>query len=124
MRGKEFETALEEKNIPNVNYSKIPVLVKQNKFKRIVAVTFSQLELDLVTKLAKRHSNLEVVALHYGSPFLKLNTLPNLKILFSFSPTLESKKALLYSVLERKSTIPVVDLILKGENEKTASQQP
>ncbi|WP_016761734.1 glycoside hydrolase family 3 protein [Leptospira kirschneri] len=124
VRGKEFETALEEKNIPNVNYSKIPVLVKQNKFKRIVAVTFSQLELDLVAKLAKRHSNLEVVALHYGSPFLKLNTLPNLKILFSFSPTLESKKALLYSVLERKSTIPVVDLILKGENEKTASQQP
>ncbi|EMY79699.1 glycosyl hydrolase family 3, N-terminal domain protein [Leptospira weilii serovar Ranarum str. ICFT] len=124
VRGIEFETVLAEKNIPNVNSGKIPTLVKTDKFKRIVVNTFSQLEMDLAAGLAKRHSDLEVVALHYGTPFLKLNTISNLKILFSFSPTLESKKALLYSVLERTSPIPVVDLILKGSNDKTASKQP
>ncbi|EMJ93323.1 glycosyl hydrolase family 3, N-terminal domain protein [Leptospira alstonii serovar Sichuan str. 79601] len=124
VRGIEFETVLAEKNIPNVNSGKIPALVKTNKFKRIVVSTFSQLELDLAAGLAKRYSDLEVIALHYGTPFLKLNTISNLKILFSFSPTLESKKALLYSVLERTSPVPVVDLILKGSNDKTASKQP
>ncbi|PJZ56754.1 beta-glucosidase [Leptospira barantonii] len=125
-RGKEFETALAEKNIQNSNAGKIPNLVKENKFKRIVVTTFSQVELDLAAGLAKRYTDLEIVALHYGTPFLKLNTLPNLKILFSFSPTLESKKALMHSVLERTSPIPVVDLILKGQNgnsgEKSASK--
>ncbi|WP_338138493.1 glycoside hydrolase family 3 protein [Leptospira weilii] len=122
LRGKEFEALLAEKNIQNTNPGKISSLVKDNKFKRIVVTTFSQLELDLAAGLAKRYPKMEIVDLHYGTPFLKLNTLPNLKILFSFSPTLESKKALLYSVLERTSPIPVVDLILKGSDEKTVSQ--
>ncbi|WP_050557737.1 glycoside hydrolase family 3 protein [Leptospira santarosai] len=121
VREKEFGAVLAEKNIQNTNPGKIPSLVKSNKFKRIVTTTFSQLELDLVAGLAKRYPETEIVDLHYGTPFLKLNTLPNLKILFSFSPTSESKRALLYSVLERTSPIPVVDLILKGP---IVSKQP
>ncbi|MDI7196411.1 glycoside hydrolase family 3 protein [Leptospira santarosai] len=121
VREKEFGAVLAEKNIQNTNPGKIPSLVKSNKFKRIVTTTFSQLELDLVAGLAKRYPETEIVDLHYGIPFLKLNTLPNLKILFSFSPTSESKRALLYSVLERTSPIPVVDLILKGP---IVSKQP
>ncbi|TGK37534.1 beta-glucosidase [Leptospira gomenensis] len=122
LRGKEFETLLNEKNVTNVNAGKIPGLTKDERYKRIVVTTFSQLELDLAAGLAKRYPKLEVVALHYGTPFLKLNTLSNLKILFSFSPTLESKRALLYSVLERTSPIPVVDLILKTQEPKPASK--
>ncbi|EKO77907.1 MULTISPECIES: glycoside hydrolase family 3 protein [unclassified Leptospira] len=121
VREKEFGAVLAEKNIQNTNPGKIPSLVKSNKFKRIVTTTFSQLELDLVAGMAKRYPETEIVDLHYGTPFLKLNTLPNLKILFSFSPTSESKRALLYSVLERTSPIPVVDLILKGP---IVSKQP
>ncbi|MDO6384449.1 glycoside hydrolase family 3 protein [Leptospira santarosai] len=121
VREKEFGVVLAEKNIQNTNPGKIPSLVKSNKFKRIVTTTFSQLELDLVAGMAKRYPETEIVDLHYGIPFLKLNTLPNLKILFSFSPTSESKRALLYSVLERTSPIPVVDLILKGP---IVSKQP
>ncbi|ASV13202.1 beta-glucosidase [Leptospira santarosai] len=121
VREKEFGAVLAEKNIQNTNPGKIPSLVKSNKFKRIVTTTFSQLELDLVAGLAKRYPETEIVDLHYGTPFLKLNTLPNLKILFSFSPTSQSKRALLYSVLERTSPIPVVDLILKGP---IVSKQP
>ncbi|RHX89766.1 glycoside hydrolase family 3 protein [Leptospira stimsonii] len=123
VRGKEFESVLAEKNLVSSNTGKIASLIKENKYKRIVLTSFSQLELDLAGGLAKRYPTLEIVTLHYGTPFLKLNTLPNLKILFSFSPTLESKKALLYTVVERTTPVPVVDLILKNSNEKTAKKE-
>ncbi|MBM9578400.1 glycoside hydrolase family 3 protein [Leptospira sp. 201903070] len=122
VRGKEFESVLTEKNLTNSNSGKIAALVKENKFKRIVLTSFSQLELDLAAGIAKRYPTLEIVTLHYGTPFLKLNSLPNLRILFSFSPTVESKKALLYTVVERTTPVPVVDLILKNSNEKTSAK--
>ncbi|XDD48956.1 glycoside hydrolase family 3 N-terminal domain-containing protein [Leptospira sp. WS92.C1] len=123
VRGKEFDSVLTEKKLTNVDTGKIGSLVQEKKYKRIVVATFSQLELDLVAVLAKRYTELEIVALHYGTPFLKLNTIANLKILFSFSPTLESKKALLYTVIDRTSPVPVLDLILKDWPQKTTAQQ-
>ncbi|WP_039934753.1 glycoside hydrolase family 3 protein [Leptospira inadai] len=119
VKGSEFSAELVARSLQNLNFSQIPNALEKGKGKRVVVTGAVQVDLDSAGSLAKKFPQVEIVVLHYGTPFLHLPELPNLKILFSFSPTSESKKALLYSILERKEEIPKVDLVLKtGIKEK------
>ncbi|TGK00713.1 glycoside hydrolase family 3 protein [Leptospira semungkisensis] len=122
LKGEDFSSDLKSRSLTNLDLAGLKKKLEKKEGKRVVLTSFTQLELDLASSLAKKYSNLEFVVLHYGTPFLELPEIQNLKILFSFSPTPESKKALLYSVLERKDDIPVVDLILKPSIKSPVSE--
>ncbi|PJZ70065.1 beta-glucosidase [Leptospira perolatii] len=125
VKGAEFADELKKREISNLSVAQISKKLEKGSIKRVVLTTFTQLEINLAASLAKKFPKAEILALHYGTPFLDLPVYANFKILFSFSPTLESKNALLYSVLERKEEIPKVDLVLKTkveEKEQEAAQ--
>ncbi|GBF37886.1 glycoside hydrolase family 3 protein [Leptospira johnsonii] len=121
LKGEEFVSDLRTRTIPNSDLSNLRKKLEKKEAKRAVLNSFTQTELDLALSLAQKFPEAEIVCLHYGTPFLDLPDAPNLKILFSFSPTLESKKALLYSVLDRKNEVPLVDLILKPNPRKASA---
>ncbi|TGL46483.1 beta-glucosidase [Leptospira wolffii] len=121
LKGPEFTEELRKRSITNLELTELRKKLDKKEGKRVVLSSLTQLELDLGASLARKYPNIEFVLLHYGTPFLQLSHLENLKILFSFSPTLESKRALVYSVLERKEEIPFVDLILKPLQHKAAT---
>lgn len=124
LKGNEFQEELKNRSLSNLDLNQLKkTLDEKSAAKRVVLTSFTQLELDLGTSLAKKYPGIEFVLLHYGTPFLLLPDSENVKILFSFSPTIESKKALLYSVLDRDDEIPVVDLILKPIPKGSASSE-
>ncbi|TGK06302.1 glycoside hydrolase family 3 protein [Leptospira fletcheri] len=118
LKGGEFTGELSSRSLQNLNFSQVNAFLGKEKAKRVVLTGFTQVDLDMAGSLAKKFPQAEIVVLHYGTPFLNLPNRQNLRILFSFSPTLESKKALLYSVLDRKEEIPKVNLVLKNGPEK------
>jgi len=85
--------------------------------KTIVFDSKDQKEMDVILNLAEKNPKIQFLVLHYGSPFLKIPNLPNLKIVFSFSPTKESIRALINESLntEKVREIPVSDLILSKQ---------
>ncbi|TGL63009.1 glycoside hydrolase family 3 protein [Leptospira sarikeiensis] len=121
LKGEEFLSDLKSRSITNLDLATLRKKLEKKEVKRAVLNSSSQPELDLAASLAQKFPDIEIVSLHYGTPFLDLPEHPNLKILFSFSPTLESKKALLYSILDRKNEIPLVDLILKPNPKKSST---
>ncbi|EQA47094.1 glycoside hydrolase, family 3, N-terminal domain protein [Leptospira broomii serovar Hurstbridge str. 5399] len=124
-KGSEFSAELAARSLQNLNFSQVSAAIEKRKGKRVILTGAAQVDLDMAGSLAKKFPKVEIVVLHYGTPFLHLPELPNLKILFSFSPTNESKKALLYSILDRKEEIPKVDLVLKnGTKEKEIKAAP
>ncbi|EMJ98407.1 MULTISPECIES: glycoside hydrolase family 3 protein [unclassified Leptospira] len=121
LKGEEFVSDLRSRSLSNSDLAGLRKKLEKKEVKRAVVNSFTQTELDLAASLAQKFPEAEIVCLHYGTPFLDLPDASNLKILFSFSPTLESKKALLYSVLDRKNEIPLVDLILKPNPKKASA---
>ncbi|TGK43749.1 glycoside hydrolase family 3 protein [Leptospira andrefontaineae] len=121
LKGEEFLSDLKSRNLTNSDLASLRKKLEKKEVKRAVLNSFTQTELDLAASLAQKFPEAEIVCLHYGTPFLDLPDVSNLKILFSFSPTPESKKALLYSVLDRKNEIPLVDLILKPNPKKSSA---
>ncbi len=124
VKGPEFVSDLQTRSLSNLDLASLRKKLEKKEGKRVVLTSFTQLELDLAASMAKKYPTFEFAVLHYGTPFLQLPELQNLTILFSFSPTLESKKALLYSVMDRKENVPLVDLVLKPNTEKSAEGEP
>lgn len=102
-----------ELNIPYYTEKKVQKLLKKKSVKTLVFDTKEQKELDTISNLAEKNPNVEFILLHYGSPFLKLPVQSNVKIVFSFSPTKESIKALIQTTInsDKPREIPVTDLI-------------
>ena len=100
-------------NIPYYSEKKIPKLLKKAAGKTFVFDSKDQKEIDAVVGIAEKNPKVEFIVLHYGSPFLKLPQLANVKIVFSFSPTKESIHALINESLntEKPREIPATDLI-------------
>ncbi|MBK9502544.1 MAG: glycoside hydrolase family 3 protein [Leptospiraceae bacterium] len=100
-------------NIPYYSEKKIPKLLKKAAGKTFVFDSKDQKEIDSVVSIAEKNPKVEFIVLHYGSPFLKLPQLANVKIVFSFSPTKESIHALINESLntEKPREIPATDLI-------------
>ncbi|MBK8395636.1 MAG: glycoside hydrolase family 3 protein [Leptospiraceae bacterium] len=104
-------------NIPYYSEKKIPKLLKKGKVKTFVFDSKDQKEVDTIVNLAEKNSKIQFIVLHYGSPFLKLPELSNVKILFSFSPTKESIHALINESLnsEKIRKIPAADLYFSNK---------
>ncbi len=110
-------TELSELNIPYYSEKKIPKLLKKGKVKTLVFDSKDQKDLDVISSLAEKNSRIQFIILHYGSPFLKIPDLSNMKIVFSFSPTKESIRALINQSLnsDKPREIPVSDLIFSKQ---------
>jgi beta-N-acetylhexosaminidase len=100
-------------NIPYYSEKKIPKLLKKAAGKTFVFDSKDQKEIDSIVSIAEKNPKVEFIVLHYGSPFLKLPQLANVRIVFSFSPTKESIHALINESLntEKPREIPATDLI-------------
>ncbi len=100
-------------NIPYYSEKKIPKLLKKAAGKTFVFDSKDQKEIDAIVGIAEKNPKVEFIVLHYGSPFLKLPQLANVRIVFSFSPTKESIHALINESLntEKPREIPATDLI-------------
>jgi len=100
-------------NIPYYSEKKIPKLLKKAAGKTFVFDSKDQKEIDAIVGIAEKNPKVEFIVLHYGSPFLKLPQLSNVRIVFSFSPTKESIHALINESLntEKPREIPATDLI-------------
>lgn len=102
-------------NISYYSDKKLRKLLKKGGVSTIVFDSKDQAELDEINKLTKEFPKINFILLHYGSPFLNLPDQPNVKIVFSFSPTTFSIHYLVHLTLNSVSgaQIPVTDLNLK-----------
>lgn len=116
-KNENVKTELSNLSIPYYSEKKIPKLLKKGKVKTFVFDSKDQKEMDAIVNLAEKNPKIQFLVLHYGSPFLKIPNLSNLKIVFSFSPTKESIRALINESLntDKVREIPVSDLILSKQ---------
>ncbi len=108
---------LSQLNIPYYSDKKLPKLLKNGKVKTFVFDSKDQKDIDVISKLAAKNHNTQFIVLHFGSPFFKIPDFSNVKIVFSFSPTKESIRALVNKTIndERKRDIPNANLIFPNQ---------
>lgn len=95
----------------NLAYSQLTAELKKNTPLYILDAA-TEKDFIALESISKKYPNKKFLVLYPGSPFIKLPRQENLTILFSFSLTADSYRALVGRLLEKKE-IPKIDLILK-----------
>jgi beta-N-acetylhexosaminidase len=119
VKNKKFHKILRERNGRIVSEKSLKKLLKKNTALRLVFDSNDKADIDRITNLLKNKSYKECILLHTGNPFLEFPKIKNVKILFSFSPTKQSLKALIEKGFSDETTpIPPADLIFSDSMDK------
>ncbi|MCP5500245.1 MAG: glycoside hydrolase family 3 protein [Leptospiraceae bacterium] len=115
---KAFSEILKEEKLTNHSYKQLATVLKKEGKKNIVLYTNKEKSTESVLKFLKKYEkreDLKFTILHGGNPFFPWPKKKNVKVLFSFSPTEASKKALLLSLIGKYGTnpIPAANLIFE-----------
>lgn len=106
----------EVSKLGNVYFSEstLKKVLRKNKTDRIIFDSRDQNDLDSIKKIIEKEKKREILILHIGSPFLDFPKSDNVKIIFSFSPTKESTKAIIKRSLNSEKLIERANLKYKS----------
>lgn len=107
LKNETFIKELSNSKLINQKTKNLKKDLSKKKFLSYVFETEKQEDLDRVTKYTKKYPKRSFIILHVGSPFLKLPNTSNVKIIFSFSPTVESKRALFRRAFKSSPIEPI-----------------
>ncbi|MEM7180728.1 MAG: glycoside hydrolase family 3 protein [Spirochaetota bacterium] len=102
------------RKLTTFSYKKLASILASPKYKTLVLETNGEKSVSKFSRLIKKYPKKKFVLLHSGNPFLEqLPKSSNSHVLFSFSPTLESKKALIHNLLngQKGKKVPVAKLV-------------
>ncbi|MBE7411137.1 MAG: beta-glucosidase [Leptospiraceae bacterium] len=111
-----LKSILKEMKLKEVKLSKKRQILYRLKKSKIVLASEKLEDIEEIKKFILKNPNKNIILLHFGSPFLEFPKSKNLQILFSFSPTEESLRALANSLSFKysKNAIATPNLILKN----------
>lgn len=101
--------------VPVHSSSEIGKFITNSQVKTLVLETNGEKSLQFAVNLVKKYSNKNFILLHAGNPFIGLPKSNNVRVLFSFSPTGESRKALVFNLFRGKfgKEVPPANLIFQ-----------
>jgi beta-N-acetylhexosaminidase len=107
IRSKYVANILQEKGIEVVQYKKLVSHLKKNKPLKVLLETEKEKNVLAVNKIIESFPDIDFTIIHYGSPYLKFPDRKGIQVIFSFSPTHASKKAVFDSLFFAQNAKPI-----------------
>ena len=107
IRSKYVANLLKQKGIEVVQYKKLVSYLQKNKPKKVLLETEKEKNVLAVNKIIESFPDTDFTIIHYGSPYLKFPNRKGIQVIFSFSPTHASKKAVFETLFFAQNTQPI-----------------